>query len=218
MVSPSPSPSPSPGSERPLPETSSSRGSTATEDPTLESAPPPHPEDGTNDESKKKPNQLFQLVYEDLKEQADYIMSVQPPGGSLCATDLVSECYLKFERGSPRAYNDREHFVRTAARAMRQILYDRARARSRVKRGGNFKRRELDGDTLEFEDCTVDSLDLHEALSELAEFHPSMAEAVEMRVYAGATFEEIASVLGITRRKLDAEWDAIRAWLFKRVR
>ena len=162
-------------------------------------------------------DRLFQLVYTDLHRRAARLMAAQPAGHSLGATDLVNECFLKIAGGAARTFKDREHFIRTAARAMRHILTDHARAKGRIKRGGGFERKSLESVTLDFEEHAVSLLDLDQALTELASFDPNMAEAVELRFFGGATFEEIARALGITRRQLEGRWAATRAWLFTRV-
>ena len=162
--------------------------------------------------------QFFRLVYTDLHRRAAGLMAGQPPGHSLCATALVHECYLKVAGNRPRTFEDQAHFVRTAAKAMRQILVDHARGKNRQKRGGGQRRRGLESITLDYEERAIDMLDLDLALTELAEFDPGMANAVELRFFGGATLEETAKYLGITRRQLEGRWAATRAWLYKRVK
>lgn len=115
-------------------------------------------------------------------------------------------------------WENRAHFFAAAAEAMRRILIDRARARGALKRGGNRKRLTLDAATLAFDDClSGELLDLHDALTALAAEHPSKAELVKLRFFAGLTLDEAAALLNISPTTADRYWVYARAWLHRRL-
>ena len=110
-------------------------------------------------------------------------------------------------------WQGRTHFFAVGAQAMRRILVDHARAKHRAKRGGGWHRIELD------EQCTVspqrdaDLLAVDDAIEKLAALDPRQARIVELRFFGGLTVEEVAEVLGVSKRTVESEWKIIRAWL-----
>lgn len=144
-------------------------------------------------------------------------MAQQPPGQTLQATALVHEAWLKLASGRNDNWNDRQHFFRAAAEAMRHILIDRARRRLRLRHGQNAAH-------LDFEEFEIAApaqeeilLDLDGALDELAKVSPERAELVKLRFFAGLSEAEIANVLNISERSVQRQWSYARAWLFERI-
>jgi RNA polymerase sigma factor (TIGR02999 family) len=163
--------------------------------------------------------QLLPLVYDELRQLAARNLAWEKPGQTLQPTALVHEAYLRLVDG-PKAqhWNSRGHFFAAAAEAMRRILINRARARKRLKRGGDRKR--LDLHRLAVADQATDDelLAVDDALETLAREQPRCAELVKLRFYAEMTLEEAATVLGVTRRTADRYWAFARAWLFDALR
>jgi RNA polymerase sigma factor (TIGR02999 family) len=158
-------------------------------------------------------DQLFAIVYADLKARARQQLRGESP--TLGTTALVHEVYLKLA-GSGRDWNDRTHFMRVAARAMRQILIDRARRRLTEKRGGGAR-----VVTLEEMAVVVDSphgaaetlVALDDALRRLAEQSERLALVVELRFFGGLSVEETAQTLGVPDRTIKRDRRLARAFL-----
>lgn len=162
-------------------------------------------------------DELLPVVYEELRRLARARMAQQPPGQTLQATALVHEAWLKLADRPDAGWNDRQHFFRAAAEAMRQILIDRARRRLRLKHGENAGH--LDLDDLEIAAPAKEEilLQLDEVLVELARLSPERAELVKLRFFAGLNESEIAGVLNISERSVQRQWSYTRAWLFARI-
>jgi len=158
---------------------------------------------------------LFPVVYERLRELASAAMRGERDGHTLQTTALVHETYVRLAGGSAIAWQDRAHFLAIAARAMRRVLVDHARARGRDKRGGGWERVTL-ATSLPAEPAgAVEFLDLERALGKLAGEHPEIERVVELRYYGGLENEEIAEVLGVSTRTVERHWRFARAWLFR---
>jgi RNA polymerase sigma factor (TIGR02999 family) len=162
--------------------------------------------------------QLLPLVYDELRKLAAQRVSQEKPGQTLQATALVHEAYLRLVGAGPAQHWDsRGHFFAAAAEAMRRILVDRARARRRLKRGGDRRRVDLDELELAIEGPSDDLLALDEALTKLAAKHPDKAELVKLRYFAGLSVDEAARALGISPATADRHWTFARAWLYRAV-
>ena len=156
----------------------------------------------------------FDAVYDELRHLAHGLLRRRTPGETLNTTALVHEAYLKLD-GRDGAAVDRTHFFALAARAMRFILVDHARARQAVKRGG---RGVTFGPAHDVADLRADEvLALDEALARLADEQPRLAQVVELRFFGGLTFEEAAEVTGVSVRTAKRDWDLARAWLHRAV-
>lgn len=158
---------------------------------------------------------LLELVYQELRQMAAANLAGERPGRGVQATTLVHEAYLRLFAGNNGHFTSRRHFFGAAAQAMRRIIVDDARMRSRLKRGGG---RALA--TLAFEPATLDSdpleaLALEDALVRLEREQPRAAEIVQLRYFAGLTVDQTAELMGIAPRTVDAEWSMARAWLFR---
>lgn len=161
-------------------------------------------------------DELFSLVYDELRRLAAGRLTREKPGQTLQATALVHEAYLRLVEGDQvQHWNSRGHFFAAAAEAMRRIVVNRARDKQRLKRGGNLRRVDLDLVSPAEDARPLDLLALDEALERLAREHPECAELVKLRYFAGMTQEESAQVLGVTRRTADRHWAYARAWLYR---
>lgn len=163
---------------------------------------------------------LFRLVYKDLKRLACNYIRREQPGHTLQPTALVHEVYLRLigprdsdSTGKPWLCEGREHFFAAAARAMRHILVESARRKKRDKRGGGWLREPLNPDRIAEPEMTDRLLELHDALIALAEIDPPVAELVNLRYFGGLTIREAAEMLGIAPRTADAHWAYARAWI-----
>jgi RNA polymerase sigma factor (TIGR02999 family) len=159
---------------------------------------------------------LFDLVYHHLKRMArQRLRGTSTP--TLDVTSLVHEAYLRLADAPELGWKDRQHFFAVAARAMRQIVVDRARRRRAVKRGGEWVAVEMN-DRLAAPSLPLDQiLAVDEALVRLGDASPRMVLVVELCFFAGLTTEEAAATLGVTARTVKREWQKARlllgAWL-----
>jgi RNA polymerase sigma factor (TIGR02999 family) len=136
-------------------------------------------------------------------------------GHTLQPTALVHEAYLRLAR-SEHPFESRQHFIHTAAKVMRQVLTDHAKARATVKRGGGRKRCDL---TILAPEAAasdpIDILGLDEAMDRLERLDPRRAQVVELRFFGGLKNHEAARVLGCSVKTVENDWRAARAWLHK---
>jgi len=161
---------------------------------------------------------LLPLVYDELRKLAAVKLVQEKPGQTLQATALVHEAYLRLvDRDAVQHWDGRWHFYAAAAEAMRRILVETARRRSRLKRGGAMKRVELDPVELTVDQPPDELLALDEALGRLAAQHPEKAQLVKLRYFAGLTIEEAAAALGIGTSTADRHWAFARAWLYRKM-
>ena len=162
-------------------------------------------------------DELLPLVYEELRLLAAQKLSREPPGQTLQATALVHEAYLRLVGEEGQKWQNRHHFFRTAAEAMRRILIDHARRKKSQKHGGQHQRTAMEDVILTCADrCSVDDLiALDEALARLGEQDPTKAEIVKLRYFAGLTVEQTAEVLGISPTTTKLHWAYARAWLLR---
>ncbi len=157
-------------------------------------------------------DQLAPLLYEELRRIAQQRMLLQSPSHTLQATALVHEVWMKIEAGKAR-FETREHFLRLASRAMRQILVDHSRGKNREKRGGLAERLPLEALAIQVEERAIDLEGLNKTLERLREFDPQMANAVDYRFFGGASVEETAQLLGMSKPSFERRWSLTRAWL-----
>jgi RNA polymerase sigma factor (TIGR02999 family) len=153
------------------------------------------------------------LVYDEFRELAAMYLQREPPGHTLQPTALVHEAFLKLIDQKRVNWRGRTHFFAVGAQAMRRILVDHARARLRIKRGGQRDRIELSDELTISPQRDEDLLAVDEALAKLATIDKRQADIVEMRFFGGMTVEEVAQELGLSKRTIEAEWTHVRAWL-----
>ena len=157
-------------------------------------------------------------VYSELRRLAAAYMRRERPGQTLQATALVHEAYMRLAEGEP-AWTDRKHFLGIAARSMRQILVDRARARGAQKRWAGMDRVTLTealaagGSGSGQDEAMLPALD--EALDRLERLDPEQARIIELRYFIGLSVEEAADALGMSPATLKRRWALARAWLFR---
>jgi RNA polymerase sigma factor (TIGR02999 family) len=160
---------------------------------------------------------LAEELYQDLRRLAQARMRRLPPGQTLQPTALVNEVYLRLMSKQEHRWNGKRHFFGAAARAMREVLVDHARAKASIKRGkGQVRCHSIvtfaDGDDA-LQLSAEDVLALQRALERLERAHPQMAELVLLRYFGGLTVREIAESWGLTTRSVEKKWSFARAWL-----
>jgi RNA polymerase sigma factor (TIGR02999 family) len=161
-------------------------------------------------------SQLLPLVYEELRRLAAQKLAQEKPGQTLSATALVHEAYLRLVGpGAESHWNSRGHFFAACAEAMRRILINRARDKVRQKRGGGWRRLDLDKVTVADQAADEELIAVDDCLERLAQEVPVCAELVKLRFFAGLTQEEAAAALGLARRTADRTWAYARAWLYE---
>lgn len=161
-------------------------------------------------------SKLLPLVYAELKALAGSFLQGRP-GHTLQPTALVHEAYVKLV-SKDREWAGRDHFVATAARAMRQVLVDHARGKNRDKRGGGMRRADITMESIADAPGRDGSrelrvLELDELLTTLAQDDPRAARVAEMRLFGGMEQDQIARVLGVSRKTVTTDWQFARAWL-----
>ena len=163
---------------------------------------------------KEKAEDVAPLVYNELRRVAAAYMRRERPGQTLQATALVHEAYLRLaDAGTP--WTDRRHFVGIAARSMRQILVERARARGAQKRWGGMNRVSLTDALAVASDPESVLPTLDDALNRLEQIDPEQARIVELRFFAGLSIEDTAEALNMSPATLKRRWALARAWLFR---
>jgi RNA polymerase sigma factor (TIGR02999 family) len=168
--------------------------------------------------------QLLPLVYDELRKLAAQKLAHEKPGQTLQATALVHEAYLRLVASSQHGSQDETswsscgHFFAAAAEAMRRILVENARRKSRRKRGGDRACQPLDPDQVASPELSENLLALDEALTKLADSEPRVAQLVQLRYFGGLTIKQAAEVLNISTRTANADWAYARSWLLAAVR
>jgi RNA polymerase sigma factor (TIGR02999 family) len=161
-------------------------------------------------------DELFTLVYAELRRLADKFLSEERPGQTLQPTALVHEAYLRLSASSAPSWESRAHFFGAAARAIRCILVDRARARRSARHGEGARARSLDTvGEIALPESRSDFLALDEALERLAHADAQKARVVELRFFAGLTVDETAAALGLSASTVARDWRFARIWLHR---
>jgi RNA polymerase sigma factor (TIGR02999 family) len=157
---------------------------------------------------------VTRLAYEELRRLAHRYMSGQRADHTLQTTALVNEAYLRLVGQQQPNFVNRSHFLAVAAKAMRQILVDHARATLREKRGSGAKAVELDESAVLSPEPTREILDLNEALEKLAALDARKASVVELTYFGGLKQEEIAEALNVSVVTVRRDWTFSKAWLY----
>jgi len=163
-------------------------------------------------------DQLLPIIHDDLRQLARRRMRAMPPGSSMQATALVNEVYLRLVDAGKVSWRDRAHFFAISARLMRQVIIDGARTRNREKRGGEWRRIELDDSDLGSSGSDENLIALDEALERLAKTDQRKAQVVELRFFAGMTNGEIAEVVGVSVDTIKRDWTFAKLWLAREVK
>lgn len=168
--------------------------------------------------SRESEEQLFALVYRDLKRMAARRLSAERAGHTLQPTALVNEAYLRLAAQNNTRWRNRGHFFAMAAGMMRRILVDHARARHRHKRGGGAITISLDPRLGLHAETDLDILAVDEALDRLGRIDAPKARVVELRFFGGLSIPETARALDCSTATIDRHWAAAKAWLFRELR
>ena len=161
---------------------------------------------------------LTPFVYAELQRIARRCMRGQPPDHSLQATALVNEAYVRLVDVQQMNWQNRAHFLAMAARLMRRILVDSARARRSHKRGGGAVRVSFSEELAVTESKGLDVLGLNDALDALADLDERKSRVVELRFFGGLSVAETAAVLGISGETVMRDWKVARAWLMREMK
>lgn len=157
---------------------------------------------------------MFPLVYDELRRIAHRHLARESTGRTLGTTELVHEAYLRLIDQTRVAWTGRAHFLGVAAVAMRRILVDRARGRSRLKRGGAHIPVPLESIDLSADERADLVVALDEALDRLRDLDERQARVVECRFFGGMSEEETAEAIGIGLRTARRDWAKARSWLY----
>ena len=161
-------------------------------------------------------DELFRLVYDELRGLADRLLAAERPGQTLQPTALVHEAYMRLVGHATPSWENRAYFFGAAARAIRRILIDRARARRTLRRGGGELAVPLEmADGVASGEQRLDLLALDEALERLAQIDAQTARVVELRFFGGLTVDETAETLGISASSVTRNWHFARSWLHR---
>jgi RNA polymerase sigma factor (TIGR02999 family) len=161
---------------------------------------------------------LIPLIYKELRQRAHRYMSRERRGNSLQTTALINEAYLRLVGSAPVAWESRSHFFAIAARLMRRILVDHARARRSLKRGGEGRPVSLDEEHLMVGQPHRDLVSLDEALDALAVLDPRKGRIVELRFFSGLSVEETAEVLKVSPQTVLRDWKLAKVWLLREMK
>jgi RNA polymerase sigma factor (TIGR02999 family) len=160
-------------------------------------------------------SKLLPLVYNELRKLAAQRLGQERPGQTLDTTALVHEAFVRLVGGdSATDWNSRGHFFAAAAEAMRRILVEQARRKRSLKRGGGWRRVDLDSGCAISDSPSLDLIALDEALAKLAVNHPDKADLVKLRFFAGLTMPEVAAALDMSLATAERNWAFARGWLY----
>lgn len=162
--------------------------------------------------------QLLELVYLELHRMAERLMRSERIDHTLQPTALVNEAYIRLLSGAQGDWQDRAHFFAVAAQVMRRILIDHARANRSDKRGGSFKRIDLNEPLPSIIGNAEELIAVDEALNRLTAWDARQSKIVELRFFVGLSEDEIAEVLQISVRTVKRDWKVARAWLYGELR
>ncbi len=167
---------------------------------------------------KQSSDELLPLVYDELRRLAAARMAQAASGQTLQPTALVHEAWLRLNKGGVQKWQNRAHFFNAAAEAMRHIVIENARRKSRLKRGGGQMR--LDIEALEIAEVPLDDsvLMIDDALQRLEVKSPERARVVTLKFFGGLTNQEVAETLGLTERTVERQWAFAKVWLCENMR
>ena len=173
---------------------------------------------GLGDAGSASAEDLFPLVYDELRRLAKGYLFRETPGHTLQPTALVHEAYLKLVDQTRADWQGKTHFYAVGAHVMSRLLVDHARERGALKRGGGWQAVTLAGIGQHFVGEALDReqlLDLNAALERLAELDEREARVVTLRFFGGLTVEQAAEALGVSKRTVENDWRHAQAWLRK---
>ena len=168
--------------------------------------------------SKGAYEELFPLVYKELKSIAFSKLQSEHKDITITETELVHEVYLKMIDQTSINAEDKNHFLAIAARCMRQILVDHARKKKAEKRGGDKHDVTYIDELLKVHQESREIIDLDDKLNELAKLDERMADVVTLRFFGQMTVTATADALGISERTVKRDWAKARGWLYKELK
>jgi RNA polymerase sigma factor (TIGR02999 family) len=160
---------------------------------------------------------LLPLVYAELRQLAASYLRRERPDHTLQPTALVHEAYLRLVEERNVDWQGRSHFFSVAAKLMRRILVDHARAHVAAKRGGGLSRVPLTDTIVMSQERPAELLALDQGLSRLASVDPQQGQVVELRVFAGLSVAETSHALGISPATVKRDWAVAKAWLTREI-
>lgn len=159
---------------------------------------------------------LIKILYDELRSLAKSWMARTPPGGTLQPTALVHEAFLRLVgRNDQQNWEGTAHFFFAASRAMRDILIEKARSKGRIKRGGGYRKIDLEIVSIAVDIQPADLLVMDDALQKMETEYPWEHGIVMLRFFAGMTSEEVARLVGKSVRTIERDWRFARAWLYR---
>ena len=162
--------------------------------------------------------QLFSLVYDELRRLAAHQLAGEKPGQTLQPTALVHEAWLRLTGNEEVKWDGRAHFFGAAAEAMRRILIENARRKKALRHGGGQQRLDIQEVDVAVSAQDDELLAVHEALEKFAAQDAPKAELVKLRYFAGLTIAQAADLLNISEPTAKRHWAYARAWLFHEIR
>jgi RNA polymerase sigma factor (TIGR02999 family) len=160
-------------------------------------------------------DRLTPLIYDELRRLARGYMRGERRGHTLQATAVVHEAFVRLVQANV-ALQDREHFFALASRLMRRVLVDHAKSRSRLKRSFGHHGPEA-GEREVSQPNDVDVIAIDDALENLAQLEPRLAQVIELRYFGGMTYEEIAGAIGASSATVQRDIRLARAWLLREI-
>jgi len=159
---------------------------------------------------------LFPLVYDELRRMAQSRMRHESPNQTLQPTALVHEAYLRLvDVANPQEWNSKGHFFAAAATAMRRILIENARRKKTLRRGGEYRRVDVEKIDISDTDDPVFLIALDRCLEKLESEKPEIAQLVNLRFFGGLTLEQSADAMGVSLRTVNRHWSYAKAWLYR---
>lgn len=168
--------------------------------------------------SEKAYNDLFPLIYEELKKLAFSKLKKEHADMTISKTELVHEVYIKMINQEAVEFENRNHFLAIASRCMRQILIDHARKRKAEKRGGEKKDVTYIDEILKVQEEASKLIDIDQKIEELSDLNERLARIIEMKFFGEMTMQAIADVLEISERTVKRDWAKARGWLYKELK
>ncbi len=159
--------------------------------------------------------ELAPMVYQQLKQIAQRQLVGDRDVRRWDATELVHEAYIRLIGGTPISWKDRAHFFAAAATAIRRVLVDHARKQNSLKRGGDAVEADISIERFGSDDLGFELLDLDDALSRLRQLNERQARLVELRFFGGLSQDEVAELMGVSRRTVAGDWAMAKAWLYR---
>lgn len=160
-------------------------------------------------------DELFPLVYDELHRQAENYLRRERPDHTLQTTALLHEAYIRLAGHTEGTWENRSHFFAFAAKIMRNILVDHARAKKREKRGAGAWKISIADVDLPTPELDLDLLALDEALNRLSKIDEQQVRIVELRYFGGLSLEATSDALQISRATVARDWNVARAWLHR---